>query len=144
MKKAMSRAKPSWKLFSSSPGSSHHGSDSSLVLGMYTFMNLLFICISEQKCQRESSWTTNSSKIWGEFWLEKQLKVSQYFLFCWCLSRLWFLDQDNTIKKAKNLDDLLRVGNTLLKLSHRTVGLYLEYCNLKVNLFSDRACNQNS
>ena len=72
----------------------------------------------------------------------KSITIFSFLLVC--LSRLWFLDQDNTIKKAKNLDDLLRVGNILLKLSHRTVGLYLEYCNLKVNFFSDRTCNQNS
>ena len=70
--------------------------------------------------------------------------ITIFSLFLLCLSRLWFLDQDNTIKKAKNLDDLLRVGNTLLKLSHKTVGPYLEYCNLKVDFFSDRTCNQNS
>ena len=66
--------------------------------------------------------------------------ITIFFLFLLCRCRLWFLDQDNTIKKAKNSDDLLRVGKTLPKLSHRTVGLYLEYCNLKVNFF----CNQNS
>ena len=74
----------------------------------------------------------------------KSITIFSFLLVC--LSRLWFLDQDNTIKKAKNLDDLLRVGNTLPKFSHRTVGLYLEYCNsnLKANFFSDRTCNQNS
>ena len=66
----------------------------------------------------------------------KSITIFSFLLVC--LSRLWFLDQDNTIKKAKNLDDLLRVGNTLPKLSHRTVGLYLEYCNLKANFFSDK------
>ena len=47
----------------------------------------------------------------------KSITIFSLFLLL-CLSRLWFLDQDNTIKKAKNLDDLLRVGNTLPKLSH--------------------------
>ena len=118
-------------------------------------MNLLFICFSDQKCQRTTvQFFCRRKQINNEFFKNlsgiltrkaaKSIKIFSFLLVR--PSRLWFLDQDNTIKKAKNLDDLLRVGNTLLKLSHRTVGvgLCLEYYNLKVNFFSDRACNQNS
>ena len=120
---------------------------------MCIFTNLLFIVFSDQKCQRTTveSFCRRKQMI-NEFFKNrsgiltrkaaKSITIFSFLLVC--LSRLWFLDQDNTIKKAKNLDDLLRVGNTLPKLSHRTVSLYLEYCNIKANFFSDKTCNQNS